>query len=61
MDTYYARKDCFDYITKIIELNDKDATVLTSDHKLFFLQFVIGLIKNSNSPSKDEGGEAPVE
>ena len=58
MDAYYNREDRYDYITKIIELNEKDSSALTSVHKLFFLQFIIGLVENSNSAKKEEGAPA---
>ena len=56
VSTYYERDDRFDYISKIIELNEKDSSALTSKHKLFFLKFIIGLVEASNKSAEAEGG-----
>ena len=48
VETYYLREDRFDYIKRIIELNSRESTALTSERKIFFLQFITGLVEASN-------------
>lgn len=52
------REDRYEYITRIIELNSKHPTALTSERKIFFLQFITGLVEASN---KSEEQPEPVE
>jgi hypothetical protein len=52
------RDDRYEYITRIIELNSKHPTALTSERKIFFLQFITGLVEASN---KSEEQPEPVE
>jgi hypothetical protein len=54
VETYYLRDDRYDYIKRIIELNSKHPTALTSHRKIFFLQFITGLVEASNKADDPE-------
>ena len=44
VDTYYKRKNNYKFIRRIIALNSRKPGALTSEQKLFFLQYIIGFI-----------------
>ena len=57
VETYYLREDRYEYIGRIIALNTRDPTALTSERKIFFLQFITGLVEASNKKEQPEAIE----
>lgn len=58
VDTYYKRKNSYKFIKRIISLNSRNPTALTSQQKIFFLQYIIGFIESANAqPKSPEEGE----
>jgi hypothetical protein len=53
VDEYYSKSDKFDYVGRIIKLNSRDPSALTSSRKMFFLQYITGLFESANKPKTE--------
>lgn len=61
VDTYYKRKNTYQFIRRIIALNSRNPTALTAQQKIFFLQYITGFIESSNQslPAPEAGEDEP--
>lgn len=48
VDTYYKRKNKYKFIRRIINMNSRNPSALTSEQKIFFLQYITNFIEAGN-------------
>ena len=57
VDAYYSRRNKYKFIRRIINMNSRNPAALTSNQKIFFLQYLTSFIEagNEKAPQPEEG------